>query len=61
MEKALWEILVPTEKRDGTGFYRTRYHKVWDTKIRELAGGLTILSPASSRILVSHTLWYLVL
>jgi hypothetical protein len=46
MEKALWEILVPTEKRDGTGFYRTRYHKVWDTKIRELAGGLTILSPA---------------
>ena len=43
----MWEILVPTEKRLNPGkFYRTRYHQVWDQRVREIAGGLTILHPA---------------
>jgi hypothetical protein len=25
---------------------RTRYHRVWDAKVRDISGGLTILSPA---------------
>jgi len=43
----LWEILVPTEmERDGlVKPIKTRYHKVWDSKVREIAGGLTISPP----------------
>lgn len=40
----LWEILVPTIRNDGRPF-RTRYHKVWDEKVRQVAGGLTITPP----------------
>ena len=40
----LWEILVPTE-REGKPV-RTRSHKEWDRRIREIAGGLTIFKPA---------------
>jgi hypothetical protein len=49
--KFLWEILVPTEKRAPAGptsnlYYSTRYHRVWDAKVRELTGGLTIMQPS---------------
>lgn len=46
--KTLWEILVPTQmERDGqVKPIRTRYHKIWDQKVREISGGLTILRPA---------------
>lgn len=45
--KGMWEILVPTERRTEPGkYYRTRYHRVWDAKVREITGGLTIMSPA---------------
>lgn len=48
--RAMWEILVPTEKRQQPGaFYRTRYHRVWDAKVREITGGLTILTPAKGQ------------
>ena len=43
-EGKLWEILVPTEMDSKP--IRTRYHRVWDTKVREMAGGLTVLRPA---------------
>ena len=42
----MWEILVPTVRRVGGRPYRTRFHRVWDAKIREIAGGLTVLRPA---------------
>lgn len=46
----LWEILVPTEKRLQPGkFYTARYHRVWDSKVREITGGLTILTPAKGQ------------
>ena len=46
MNIGLWEILVPTVKDEATQkFYTLRYHKVWDAKIRAIAGGLTVLSP----------------
>lgn len=47
-EKALWEILVPTQNNDGKPFH-TRYHRVWDAKVREISGGLTILPPAKGQ------------
>lgn len=40
----LWEILVPTVSNEGKPF-RTRYHRVWDAKVREITGGLTIVPP----------------
>lgn len=44
--KCLFEILVPTVKSfDPPKYYTTRYHKVWDAKVREISGGLTILKP----------------
>jgi len=44
-ENMMWEILVPTVSNEGKP-YRTRYHRVWDEKVRAIAGGLTILRPA---------------
>ena len=46
--RELWEILVPTVRLDGRPF-RTRYHRVWDAKVREISGGLTILTPAKGQ------------
>ena len=40
----LWEILVPTVRNDGRPF-RLRYHKVWDEKIKEISGGMTVVKP----------------
>lgn len=39
----LWEILIPTITNYGEPI-RTRFHRIWDEKIRKLAGGLTIPS-----------------
>lgn len=47
-EMELWEILVPTVSNEGKP-YRLRYHRVWDKKVYEITGGLTILSPAKGR------------
>lgn len=46
--KNVWEILVPTQRNDGKPF-RTRYHRVWDSKVRAIAGGLTILPVAKGQ------------
>lgn len=47
MSKGMWEILVPTVRRLEPGkYYTTRYHRVWDSKVREITGGLTIMTPA---------------
>lgn len=47
-KKALYEILVPTISNEGRP-YRTRYHRLWDAKVRELANGLTVLTPAKGQ------------
>jgi hypothetical protein len=44
----LWEILVPTSRNDGRPF-RTRYHRVWDAKVRAITGGLTIMPVAKGQ------------
>ena len=44
-EREMWEIYVPTTNNAGKPF-RTRFHRVWDKGVREVAGGLTILPPA---------------
>ena len=43
----MWEILVPTVRNPPDSRpYRLRYHKVWDNKVREICGGLTVMRPA---------------
>jgi len=45
--KGMWEIFVPTERRTEPGkYYTTRYHRVWDGKVRAITGGLTVMAPA---------------
>ena len=44
----LYEILVPTISNEGNPF-RTRYHKVWDAKVRALTNGLTIMAPSKGQ------------
>ena len=43
VNSALWEILVPTI-RNGKPV-KTKSPKEWDTRIRRISGGLTILKP----------------
>ncbi len=45
----LWEILVPTTFGDNQKPVRTKHHKQWDEKVREISGGLTILKPAKGQ------------
>ena len=45
MTSELWEILVPTQYPSGKPI-RTRFHRVWDEKVRAITGGLTILAVA---------------
>jgi hypothetical protein len=44
-KKEMWEILVPTIRIDGRPI-KKRFHKVWDDKVIEITGGLTVLTPA---------------
>ena len=46
MEKSLWVILVP-RKTNGGKPIRTRHHKVFDQKVLDMTGGLTIVGPSS--------------
>lgn len=43
--RGLWEILVPRCSNKGVE-YPVEYHRVWDEKVREIAGGITILRTA---------------
>lgn len=40
-----WEILVPTTLNCGKPI-RTRQHREWDSRIRRISNGLTIMKPA---------------
>lgn len=44
----LWEILVPTVRNDGRPI-RTRFHRVWDEKVRVISNGLTIMAPSKGQ------------
>lgn len=50
----MWEILVPTIRNDGRPI-RTRFHRVWDAKVRSISGGLTILKPAKGQWVSEET------
>ena len=43
--KSLWTILVPRFSNEGEEF-DLQFHKLWDEKVKEISGGLTILRTA---------------
>ena len=45
----MFTILVPTKHRISDRPIRTRFHRVWDEKVRAITGGLTILSPSKGQ------------
>lgn len=53
---SMWEILIPTVKpnSDGKKFFTTKYHKVWDSRVREITHGLTIMTPAKGQWVSPH-------
>ena len=55
-KKCLWEILVPTMRNDGRPI-RIRFHKVWDAKVRDISGGLTIMPVAKGQWLFKDELF----
>src|ERR1044072_2571059 len=47
--KKMFTLLVPTERRSDGKPIRTRFHRVWDEKVRAISGGLTILPPVKGQ------------
>ena len=44
-KKKLWEILIP-KYTNNKKKYSVKHHRVWDKKVREVSGDITILKPA---------------
>jgi len=44
----LYEILVPTVRNNGNPI-KTKFHKVWDSKVYAITHGLTILAPTKGK------------
>ena len=53
----LYEILVPTIYGDTQKPISTKHHKQWDLRVRNITGGLTILSPGKGQWLNNGELW----
>jgi hypothetical protein len=53
MIKKMWTILVPTQRNDGRPI-KTRFHRVWDAKIKSITGGLTIQPPNKGKWLAPN-------
>jgi len=47
-QKTLWEILVPKYSNKGKEF-PLKHHHAWDEKVRQIAGGVTILKTAKGQ------------
>ena len=52
----LWEILVPTLWKESKPV-RTKHHKSWDTYVRKVAGGLTVMKPVKGQWLKENVLY----
>src|ERR1051326_4522563 len=41
-KQCLWEIFIPVIKPNSTQIFTAKYHKMWESKVREITHGLTI-------------------
>lgn len=55
--KYLWEILVPVSWNDGEEIPLS-HHLEWDSKIRSIAGGLTVLKIAKGQWVMEDKLFH---
>jgi hypothetical protein len=55
-DKCMWELLVPTvwPNSEGKRFFRTKFHRVWDRRVRDISGGLTIMAPSKGQWVSPH-------
>lgn len=44
----MWEVLVPTVRNDGRPI-NLGFHRIWDAKVRQIAGGLTVYPPVKGQ------------
>lgn len=49
IKKPMWEVLVPTIHGHSNNPVKVKHHRVWDEKVREITGGLTINSPSKGQ------------
>ena len=56
MPDCYYRILVPTIHRATGKPISTRFHRVWDEKVRAIAGGLTIHQPVKGQWVFENTL-----
>lgn len=43
--KQVWEIYVPTVHQNSNKPIKARYHRVWDRKVLDITGGLSVYNP----------------
>ncbi len=48
-DDSMWEVLVPTLHYGSNKPIHTRFHRVWDEKVRKITGGLTIMPVAKGQ------------
>lgn len=46
--KTVWQIMVPCVRNDGRPI-RARFHRVWDKRVKEVSGGMTIHLPSRGK------------
>lgn len=44
----IWDILIPVADNDGNDFDIV-FHTIWDQKVRDICGGLTIYKPVKGQ------------
>jgi len=49
MKNYMWEVLIPTLHYGSGNPIKTRFHRIWDEKIRKITGGLTIMPVAKGQ------------
>lgn len=57
MNKCLYEILVPCQFEDTKKPVSTKHHKAWDSVVRSISGGLTILHPCKGQWIFENKLY----
>jgi len=45
----MWEVLVPTIHYESNNPIKTKFHRIWDAKVRKITGGLTIMPVAKGQ------------
>ena len=56
-KKRFWEVYVPYHSNDGVKF-ELAYHRLWDEKVRVIAGGLTIFKISKGQWVKGNEIYF---